>query len=222
MFVGDKMSRSPVTVKPEASLSEALDIMKKKGIRRLPVVSDGKLVGIVTELDLLKYTPSPATSLSIWELNYIISKLRIREVMETEVVTVSPREPIEDAALLMRQHQIGGLPVVSGGKVVGMITESDIFDAFIEMLGLHRGGTRIVMKLKDEIGALHKVTGHVRDHACNLLSVVTLPAEPVPDPRSYVVMLRMEGGNIAGFIKELENAGYEIIDKGALPRGEGA
>ncbi|HHY38076.1 MAG TPA: CBS domain-containing protein [Clostridia bacterium] len=214
MFVKDRMSSSVVCVDPDTSFPEALTMMKEKGVRRLPVVRDGKLVGIVTELDLLKYAPSPATSLSIWELNYLLSRLKVSEVMKRDVITVGPDEPIEDAALLMRQHRIGGLPVVRDGEVVGMITETDIFDAFVDMLGLRRGGTRIVVKLRNEVGALHALTGHIKDYCANILSVVTLPVASIPDESYYLAILRVGGGDIPGLIKALDQMGYCAAEDG--------
>lgn len=178
MLVKDRMSNKPVTISPETTVPDALTLMEKKGIRRLPVVDKDCLVGIVTLLDLVRASPSPATSLSIWELNYLLAKLPVRDVMAKKVLTVSPETPIDEAAKLMREHRLGGLPVVSDGKLAGIITETDIFTAFLEMLGVNRGGLRLTLELPDRKGSLAEVAEIFRNLALNVVSVAVLPSEP--------------------------------------------
>jgi acetoin utilization protein AcuB len=139
MLVRDRMSSPAVTVQPDTPFQEALRLMREQRFRRLPVVdAEGKLVGIVAERDLLHASPSPATSLSVWEMNYLLWKLRVAQIMTTRVFTVSPETPIADAARLMVEHRIGGLPVVNDeGQVLGVITETDLFRAFVEVLSIN-------------------------------------------------------------------------------------
>jgi acetoin utilization protein AcuB len=139
MLVKDWMTPNPVVVTPELTVPEASALMKKGNFRRLPVVSDGKLVGIVTDRDLKQAMPSDATSLSIWELNYLISKLTVGEIMTKDPMTVGESEPLQTAAHRMIQNQIGGLPVLGGGKLVGLITVTDVLKAF-----LHREASLLV------------------------------------------------------------------------------
>jgi acetoin utilization protein AcuB len=136
MLVQDRMSRPVITVTPETPFQEALKLMQAKKIRRLPVVNPaGHLVGIVSERDLLHASPSPATSLSVWELNYLLWRLTVGDIMAEKVVTVNPATPIVEAARLMVEKKIGGLPVVNeSNRVVGIITETDIFKAFVERM----------------------------------------------------------------------------------------
>jgi acetoin utilization protein AcuB len=136
MLVQDRMSTPAITVAPETPFQEALKLMQAKKIRRLPVVdTSGHLVGIVSERDLLHASPSPATSLSVWELNYLLWRLTVGNIMSEKVMTVSPTTPIVEAARLMVEKKIGGLPVVDeSNRVIGVITETDIFKAFVEMM----------------------------------------------------------------------------------------
>ena len=135
MYVRDYMSINPITVNPEDSVGDALRATESHEIRRLPVISSGKIVGLVTNQDLLKASPSPATSLSIHEINYLYPKIKIKEVMTKSVVTVSPDTVIEEAAVIMRENKIGTLLVEQHGKLLGLITESDLFKAFIDIFG---------------------------------------------------------------------------------------
>jgi len=126
-LVKDWMTRDPIVITPETTLPEAHRIMAEHKIRRLPVVDNGKLVGIVTRGDIREASPSDATSLSIFELNYLLAKLAVKQIMTRKPVTVKPGTTVERAAQIMLEHKIGGLPVVEGGNLVGIITESDIF-----------------------------------------------------------------------------------------------
>jgi acetoin utilization protein AcuB len=130
------MSSPAVTIRPDTPFQDALKLVRDRQFRRLPVVDHkGRLIGIVSERDLLHAAPSSATSLSIWELHYLLAKIQVEEIMTKDVITTRPGEPIQDAARLLVTHRIGGLPVVDAhGAVVGVITETDIFRAFVEML----------------------------------------------------------------------------------------
>lgn len=130
--VRDWMTPNPITISPETSLHDAGNLMKQHSIRRLPVVHQGDLVGIVSWGDVREASPSDATSLNVWELHYLLAKLRVDDIMTKEVITVGPAETIQNAARLMLQHKISSLPVVEGGQVVGIITESDIFRAVVQ------------------------------------------------------------------------------------------
>ncbi|WP_036218167.1 CBS domain-containing protein [Calidithermus chliarophilus] len=125
------MTADPVTVTPETTVPDAALIMRQGGFRRLPVVEDGKLVGIVTDRDLKEAMPSDATSLSIWEINYLVAKLPVREVMSYPVISIDESATLEQAAKTMLENKLGGLPVVSGEKLVGIVTVSDVLRAFV-------------------------------------------------------------------------------------------
>ena len=143
MFVKEWMSRGLITVAPNATLDEALKLMETNKIRRLPVVDGGKLVGIVTDRDLMKVSPSPATTLSKYELNYILEKIIIKDIMSKKLYTINQNSTIEEAALILFNEKIGGIPVVEdSGAIVGVITETDLFKAFVNIMGLTEGKTR--------------------------------------------------------------------------------
>ena len=130
MLVRDHMTPNPVTITPQHTVADAFSLLRENKIRRLPIVDKGKLVGIITDRDLREVSPSPATSLSIFEINYLLSKMTIDKVIKKQkLITIGPDAYLEEAALLMRQYGIGALPVVEDGKLVGIITESNIFDA---------------------------------------------------------------------------------------------
>lgn len=162
VLVRDKMTPDPVTITPQTTIAEALALMREHRIRRLPVLDKGKLVGIVTDRDLSEVSPSPATSLSIFELNYLLARTKIGALIKKQrVITISPDAYLEEAALIMRDNEIGAIPVVEEGRLVGIITESNIFDAFIELMGLREPGTRLDLELEDRPGMLAKVAGVV-------------------------------------------------------------
>jgi len=171
MLVRDWMTKDPLTVAPDTPVLEAINLLKNKGFRRLPVVKDGKLVGLVTDKDLKDAMPSKATTLSVWEMNYLLSKLTVQEVMAKPVITVEADAPLEKAALLMEEKKIGGLPVMDGEKLVGIITVTDVLRAFIEVLGLKMGGLRITVDIPDVPGALAQMARAVPP--ANIVSIAT-------------------------------------------------
>ncbi|MEW6045734.1 MAG: CBS and ACT domain-containing protein [Bacillota bacterium] len=200
MRVRDKMTANPIAVEPTTPVSEALRLMDGRKIRRLPVVSRDQLVGIVTLLDLMRVSASPATSLSIYELRYLLDKLTVQEAMTRRVITVAPDEPIEQAALLMREHKIGGLPVVEDGRLVGIITETDIFDAFVDLLGMRKPGIRLEVDCADRPGELARIASVIAGRGLNIHSVVTTPSAP---GQAHLVF-RIQGDDVASLAAELE------------------
>jgi len=163
MLVGERMSKPIIIVTPDLPINEAVNLMKREHIRRAPVVKDGKLVGIVSDKDLLNASPSAATTLSIWELNYLISKIKVSEVMSKNVITVTEDTPIEQAARIMADNKIGGLPVMNDGNVVGIITETDLFKMFLELLGARELGIRVTVLVEEKPGTLAQLTKAVAE-----------------------------------------------------------
>lgn len=162
MYVRSRMTPNPISVPPETPVTEAQVLMRREKIHRLPVVDrDGKLKGIVTEKDLLYASPSPATSLNMYEMSYLLAKLTVGEVMSTNVVTIHEDMPLEEAARVMAENNISGLPVMRNGQLVGMITESDLFRVMLEMLGGWEGGLRATVRVDDHTGALAQLSGAV-------------------------------------------------------------
>lgn len=152
MYVKDNMISSPITIGPGQSVSEAVDLMSENHLHRLPVVDDkGKLVGLVTESVITSNTPNNATSLSVFELNYLLNKLSISDIMIKDVVTIGKEALLEEAATLLRKNDIGCLPVVNEeNDLIGIITHNDIFTAFIDLLGYNHNGIRYVISIPDD------------------------------------------------------------------------
>jgi acetoin utilization protein AcuB len=172
MFVRDRMSSPAVTIAPDTPFQDALELMRDRRFRRLPVVDKDRLVGIDSERDLLYASPSPATSLSVWEVTYLLTKIHIREIMTEKVITTTPDTPIEDAAHLMAVNKIGGLPVVDErNRVVGVITETDVFKAFVEMFAGGRSGLRLALEVPERKGVLLELWQAISDLGGNIVSV---------------------------------------------------
>jgi acetoin utilization protein AcuB len=194
MLVGQRMSQPVITIHPDMPIQDALNLMRQENIRRFPVVTEtGSLVGIVSERDLLHASPSSATSLSVWELNYLISKIKVDSVMTTKVVTVMEDTPVEEAARIMADNKIGGLPVVRKAKVVGIITETDLFKIFLELLGAREAGTRLTALVPNVPGELAKLTSAVRDAGGNIIALVTFLGENTENRTVTVKVSRLDG-----------------------------
>lgn len=210
MFVRDYMTTPVTTVKVETNFQDVLKLMREGNFRRAPVVNDqGKLVGIVTEADLMHASPSPATSLSIWELNYLLTKLTVKKVMSTKVITIAPDTLIEDAAKLMVEHKIGGLPVIEKGKIVGIITETDLFRVFSELFGSERAGLRLTLEVPSGRGVLANMAQQIFELGGNIISVGTFP---VPDPKLDGLVIKVSGVSKEQLVETLEKLGDHVVD----------
>lgn len=162
MLVRERMTTTPVTISPETSVSDALRLMRERQVRRLPVLDPrGQLVGIVSEKDLLYASPSPATSLSVWEIHELLYKLTVDKVMTRKVITVTEDTPLEEAARIMADSKIGGLPVMRDKTLAGIITETDLFKAFLALLGGRRPGVRVTVSIPDIKGTVAKIAGAI-------------------------------------------------------------
>jgi acetoin utilization protein AcuB len=190
MLVGERMSHPVIPVHPDTPVPEALTLMRREKIRRAPVILHGELVGIVTDRDLLHASASPATTLSIWELNYLLSKLVVAKVMTAEVLTVTEDTPIEEAARMMAENKIGGLPVMRGAQVVGMITETDLFRVLLEMTGAREKGVRATVAVPDRAGQLARLTRAVAEAGGNIIALSTFAGD---DMSHSLVMLKTDG-----------------------------
>jgi acetoin utilization protein AcuB len=190
MLVRERMSRKPVTVTADTPITEALKVMRQKHVRRLPVLDkEGKMVGIVSEKDLLYASPSPATSLSIYEMHYMLTHLPTSELMSTQVITVTPETPVEEAARIMADNKIGGLPVIEDGELAGIITETDMFKVFLEMLGARDKGIRLTLDIPERKGEMARITTAIAQLDGNILALSTFLGD---DPTTAVVTVKVE------------------------------
>ncbi len=210
MLVSRAMSRNVVTTTPDTPVAEAQSIMRRDKIHHLPVVeTSGKLVGIVTEKDLIYASPSPATSLSMYEINYLLAKLRVSKVMTHEVITVTGETPLEQAARVMADHDIGCLPVVADGKPVGIVTESDIFRVFVDVFAARRKGIRIEAIVPDVRGELAKLSGAVAGIGGNILAFGSLPGD---EPTTVLVTIKIDGVSREKLLETIKPFVERVVD----------
>jgi acetoin utilization protein AcuB len=174
MLVGNRMAQPVITIRPDVPVQDALVMMRKEHVRRFPVVDEnGNLVGIVSESDLLNASPSEATSLSAWEINYLISKITVSKVMSKRVITIPENTPIEEAARIMADNKIGSLPVMRGSDLVGIMTETSLFKVLLELMGARENGVRLTASLKNEVGALNRMTDCIQKLGGNIIALGT-------------------------------------------------
>ena len=209
MIVKEVMRTNLISVTSDTTVTEAKELMNKNNISKLPVIDKGVLVGIVTKNDLLQAGPSQATTLDMFEISYLLSKLTVKKVMCPKVITVSENEAIEEAARIMVDNQIGCLPVVTNGVAVGIVTESDLFHLFTDMFGARQKGVRAVVRIDDEPGQLAKVTQRLSELNANIVSVVTKEMET---GGKRMLTFKVTGCELDAVKKILEELNFEISD----------
>jgi acetoin utilization protein AcuB len=174
MFVSDWMTKKVYTVTPDDNISTAIKLLKEKKIKHLPVVkNDATIVGILSDRDIKDYTPSKATTFEIRELNYILFTTKVKEIMVKKVITAPPNMAIEEAAMIMYDNTIGCLPVVENHKLVGIISDKDLFRVLVDITGVRHGGHRFYVVMKDKPGVTGEVLDIVKKHGFTLDSVLT-------------------------------------------------
>jgi acetoin utilization protein AcuB len=203
------MSHPVITVTPDLPVMDALELMRRERIRRAPVVHNGKLVGIVSAKDLLNATPSSATLLSVWEVNYLVSKIKVKEVMTKKVLTTTVDTPIEEAARIMADNKVGGLPVLRDGKVVGIITETDLFKILLEMMGARQKGVRISVLVPNVAGEIAQLSEAISQAGGNILALGTFAGE---DPSNAELVFKVSGPDEAALQAVLEPLALQVKD----------
>lgn len=207
MSVKDFMTADLVTVTPKTKIFDAVDLMKKYDIHRLPVVENDHLVGLITEGTIQESMPSKATSLSVHEVNYLLNKTVVADVMIKDVKTITPDAELEDGIYLMRQNKINVLPVLDGEKLVGIITNNDIFDAFLKLTGYHEGGTRVQLKiLEDKKGVLARVAKILADNDFSILTVIV-----DHQTNATIVEIQLASKETEKIKQLLTDNGYEVL-----------
>jgi len=209
------MTKRPITVTEDTSVDKALNLMRKEKVRRFPVLDKrGKLVGIVSEKDLLYASPSPATSLSIYEIPYLLSRIKIHDLMTKEVITVTEDTTLEEAARIMTDNKVGGLPVLRDNKLVGIITETDMFKIFLELFGAREEGIRMSMLVPGQKGTLAKITGAIAEAGGDILALGTIKGK---DPTNYQLTIRVADVPLEQLVSMMEGLGLEILDTRFCP-----
>jgi acetoin utilization protein AcuB len=202
------MTKNPITVNSETLVLDAQKIMKENNIRRLPVVDKGNLVGIVTQHDLLQASPSPATSLSIHELNYLLAKMKVKEIMKKSPMTLSPDTPFEEALKIGQDKKIGSFPVVENGKLVGIATESDIVRFLTHALGIREEGSRVTIEgLGGKLGDLEKIIAIANQHQTIILSMISLQR---PEKKDWMIVLRLKTTDPDPIVRDFKKAGFNV------------
>jgi len=207
MRIRDFMSTNVVTVDEKTLVGDARKIMEAHKIRKLPVMEKDKLVGLVTKHMLLEAAPSPATSLSIHEVHYLLAKMTVKDIMVKKPYTISPDMPVEEALQLGQEKGYGGFLVVEDGRLVGIITESDIVRVMTRVLGVKEKGKRIDIKVPKKFGNMQKIMKILDEHKTVLLSTMTLKE---PEEKDSLAVLRVKSEDAEPIAKELKSAGFNV------------
>jgi len=209
MIIKDRMTKNLITITKNENINKAMDIMAAHGLHRLPVVEGKKLVGLLTKSMISQKGASKATSLSIFELNYLLSKITVSTIMEKKVITIYEDQLFEDAADLMLRYDIGCLPVLNKkNELVGILTQNDLFKAFTELLGYNEPGTRISLKTKDQIGVLEDITNIFVKHNYNITNLGVYDVDN--DYKNLIIRTNAE--ETTELQKDLRESGYEVLD----------
>ena len=214
LLVRDSMVREVITVSPETTAAEALKLCREKGIRHLPVLDGGRMVGLISDRDLRLATPA----LGDPNRAAALQKILVGDEMSREIATADPEDPIEQAAMAMHERKIGCLPVVEGDELVGILTASDVMAALVRLVGAHGPGSRLEVAFPDEPGALAEVVGIVRDQGVNIVSVLSAPDD---DGSRSVAVIRLATINPAEVVRSLEEAGFPVLWPPTTPDGQG-
>lgn len=214
MFVSDWMTRKVLTVTPDDYLSDAISLMREQCIKHLPVVKAGKLAGILSDRDIKEYCPSKATALDIYELHYLLANTRVKEAMRTKVMTTAPETPVEEAAMLFMDNDIGCLPVLDNRRLVGIISDKDIYHALVDITGIRHGGHRVCVTIADRPGTIRDLADIIRTRGFRLQGILT-SYESVKDGFRRVVIRTKGKGDFSGLKGDLEAAYRDVqIKKG--------
>jgi acetoin utilization protein AcuB len=206
------MTKNPIFIHPDFSVNDARGLMDKEKISHLPVLDKNDiLVGLVTRKDMIKAGPSPATTLDIYEISYLLSKLRIEKIMERRVVTVDENEVVEEAARIMADKDIGCLPVMKGSLLVGIITDTDLFRVFINAFGARHPGVRIVFNMSEKPGQLAKVSGAIAEKGGNIVSFMSSEGDDLAHRRGTLRITGLSRAEVEAALKVIPGTELEDI-----------
>ena len=200
MIIADRMKKNPVTATPDMSIKEASEKMKQNKAHRLPVLDDDKhLVGIISEKDILLAAPSPASTLSAYEINYLLSKLTVKNIMSRNPLTITKETTIEEAVKLMVENDLSCLPVMEDGFLAGIVSKSDMFKILLEMLGDKHSGVRVEALVNDKVGVVAELAEKLREKGINIISWGTLDGASAG---TKVLTFKVENATVAQ-VKEI-------------------
>ena len=206
MLIKGWMTTEVITIDEDTSMMKAGQIMKENAISRLPVMREGKLAGIITDRDIKEASPSKATTLDVHELYYLLSELRVKDIMSRNLITCGPEDTVEKAAVVMLENKVSGLPIVDGsGKLVGIITKGDVFKVLISITGIYRGGVQFAFNLPDKPGTIKQVADVIRSYGARMVSILTSYDSCEEDCRHvFIRIMDMEPDKLAALTKELD------------------
>ena len=190
MIVGKRMSSPVVTIPSSVPLPDAMNLMRQEKIRHLVVIEKSKMVGLITQSDLEGALPSKATSLSIWEINYLVDRIKVADVMVKDVITATEDMPVEEAARIMADNKITCLPVLRGNDVVGIITETDLFRLFLELFGARQKGVRLSAEVSSEPGTLAKISEAIFELGGDIIAIGSFAGDAVS---SNEITMKVQG-----------------------------
>lgn len=210
MIIERKMTRNPITCAPDMSIQDASDLMKNEHVHRLPVLDkNGKLVGVISEKDILKAAPSPASTLSVYETNYLLSKLTVKEIMKRKPVTVSKDTTIEDAATIMIDQDLSCLPVLEGDKLIGIVSKTDLFKMLVESFGARIPGTTITILVQEKKGILAEIIGEISKKQYDLVSCSCFAGK---DSTNRYIYIKVKGVTSSELVDIVKPYAIEVMD----------
>lgn len=208
MNVGRRMSHPVITVTPEDRITQAHKLIMQEKIRQLPVVKNGKLVGIVSRSDILKAYPSSVTSLSVWEITSLLEKITVKDIMTAQVFTVAEDTSIEQAARIMVDNKIRSLPVMRGEDLIGIITEADLFRVMLEMLGGRRAGVRLTVSMPWVAGEIAKITGAIFEKGGSITALSTFEGDTSD---TFIITIKVEGVDLQELLELVQPLVIDIL-----------
>ncbi|MDR3343711.1 MAG: CBS and ACT domain-containing protein [Treponema sp.] len=212
MIISRVMTMNPIFVHPDMSVSDARSLMDKEKVGRLPVLDKHNiLIGIVTKRDLLKAGPSPATSLDMYEISYLLSKLKVEKIMERRVITVDENEVVEEAARIMADNDISCLPVMKGSLLVGIITDTDLFRVFINAFGARHLGIRITLSMSERPGQLAKMAQAIAEKGGNIVSFVSSEGDNLSLRRGTIKITGLSRSEVEAIVKTIPETELEDL-----------
>ncbi len=210
MYVGRIMNTYLMTIPPDTSLQKAKEIIDEKRINHLLVVDkNGDLIGIVSDRDIKQTSASPATALSVHELNYLLTQLTAEQIMSKKIITISPGTTIERAALIMQKNRINALPVIEDEKLVGIITSSDVMRVLLRAIGFGEGSARFIVLVEDRVGVIAEVSRILKDQEISILSLVTWPEKDYPG--IYQLVMRVSAKDKDKAVSALRDQGFKVL-----------
>ena len=212
MIVSKIMTRNPIFIHPELSLTDTRSLMDREKVGHLPVLNkNNELAGLITRADLIKAGPSPATSLDMYEISYLLAKLTVEKVMVKNVITVQEDEVIEEAARIMADRSVGCLPVMNGSLLTGIVTDTDVFHFFINAFGARHQGVRITINFKEKPGQLAVFAGAIAENGGNIVAFVSSEGDDVAHRRGTLKITGVGRDVVEAAARALDHAEVEDI-----------